>query len=92
MPSKPHRSIRVTFRLTPEENDALRVLAERKGYGSVSAVVRELLRCRLAVVRELLEAEMLKPSDIGAEIRQMFGNYEDDGRDIAFPSDVNRRL
>lgn len=92
MPKKTSRSVRITCRLTPEENAVLRTLAKRKGFGgSVSCVIRNLLRCRLSVIRDIMQSMNTPQDEIGAEISQMFRTYEDDGMDMSWPSDVNHR-
>lgn len=67
-------------------------LARSKGFKSVSAVIRDILRCRVSVLRRLLRERDINPQSIGDEIQQMFSNYEERGREREYPSDLNRRL
>lgn len=92
MPGKRNNhTVRITFRVTPEERAALEELARRKGFGgNVSKVVRNLLRVRVRLVRELLR-ERRGGNSVGDEIREMFRSYEDDGRGMSWPPDINKR-
>lgn len=88
-----NRTVRITCRLTPEENAALKALAESRAFGgSVSRVIRNLLKLRLSVIREMMEERRPPKRDIGDEIAQMFRSYEDDGSDMSWPSDINQRI
>lgn len=92
MPKKSKHSVRITFRVTPEESAILKRLARSRGYSSISDVVRNILRVRLHIIRELLDDGKVTPCEIGDEIRDMFRTYEEDGQRREFPSDINRRI
>lgn len=89
--AKDNHSLRITFRVTPEEYSALKYIAGRDGFRSVSDVVRTVMKSRLKVIMDIARAR-LTPDDIGDEIREMFRNCEEDGRNTAFPPNINRRL
>lgn len=92
MTRKPNHNIRVTFRVSQEEYDMYRKIASDKGFGSVSSVIRHILQCRISVLRRLVRQCRISPDTIGDEIRQMFSNYEESGRGMEYPSDINKRL
>lgn len=90
MKDKSNHKSRITFRVTPEEYAALRYIAGREGFGTVSAVVRTILECRLRVIMDIAH-ERIGPHEVGDEIRDMFSNYEGDGERLQYPSDINGR-
>ena len=86
------RNIRITFRVSQEDYDIYKRLAKSRNYNSVSAVVRNLLQCRITILKKILKEQRLNSTSIGDEIHQMFCNYEETGRNKEYPPDLNRRL
>lgn len=86
------RNIRITFRVSQEDYDIYKRLARSRNYNSVSAVVRNLLQCRITILKKILKEQRLNSTLIGDEIHQMFCNYEETGRNKEYPPDLNRRL
>lgn len=92
MTKKSNHNIRVTFRVSQEEYDMYLRLAKSRGFRNVSAVIHNLLQCRITILKKILKEQRVNPTTIGDEIHQMFCNYEESGRDKEYPSDINRRL